>query len=96
MPTAAPPPPFVPSVAPVAVQVEMGSIHLNIRPDAEVTLDGRSLGRVGARDVSVEAGPHTLRIQHPDYEPLQRKVTVRPGAATQVVLDLAEKAIRRQ
>jgi hypothetical protein len=35
-------------------------------------------------------------VLHPDYEPLQRKVNLRKGAATLLRLELAEKAIRRQ
>jgi serine/threonine protein kinase len=89
-----PPPPRPASTLPVAV--DTGTLRLRIVPEAEVVLDGASLGRVSVRELTLEAGPHTLRVLHADYEPLQRKVTVRPGAVTPLVLDLAEKAIPRQ
>ena len=88
-------PPSPVTVATVPAAVETGTLRLRIVPDSEVVLDGASLGRLSARELTLEAGPHTLRVLHPDYEPLQRKVTVRPGAVTQLELDLAEKAIRR-
>jgi hypothetical protein len=36
-----------------------------------------------------------VRILHPEYQPLQRTVHVRAGTASTLVLDLAEKAIRK-
>lgn len=47
------------------------------------------------RELSLSEGPHLLRILHPDFEPLQRKVHVRAGASSKLILDLAEKAIRK-
>jgi serine/threonine-protein kinase len=91
-----PPPAVVVTSAGPAASVETGTLRLSVHPESEVVLDGTSLGRLSMRDLTLEAGPHTVRVVHPDYEPLQRKVTVRPGAATQLVLDLAEKAIRKE
>jgi len=52
------------------------------------------MGRVSMREIMLEPGSHTVRILNPDYEPLQRKITIRAGVASKLVLDLAEKGIR--
>jgi len=72
-----------------------GSLALLVVPEAEVTLDGTSLGRVSMRDLRLAEGTHTIRVLHPDYEPLQRKITVRAGVSLKLVLDLAEKGIKK-
>ena len=58
-------------------------------------MDGTSLGTVSIREIPVAPGAHVVRILHPDFKPLQRKVTVEAGATERVVIDLAEKGIRR-
>jgi hypothetical protein len=64
-------------------------------PEARVSIDGTPLGLVSRREVPVGPGAHTVRIEHPDYRPLQRRVTVREGETESLVIDLAEKGIRR-
>jgi hypothetical protein len=64
-------------------------------PESQVSIDGRPLGLLSRRDVDLAPGAHTVRIEHPDYRPLQRRVTVREGGTESLVLDLAEKGIRR-
>jgi hypothetical protein len=44
----------------------------------------------------LSAGRHSLRILHPDYEPLPRVVTIEPGSTLHLVLDLPEKGIPRR
>ncbi|HEY7411600.1 MAG TPA: serine/threonine-protein kinase [Vicinamibacteria bacterium] len=73
-----------------------GLLSLVIVPEAEVTVDGISLGLVSRREVPLEPGPHAVRILHPHYQPLQRKVTIRSGVTQRLVLDLSEKAVRRE
>ena len=36
-----------------------------------------------------------MRVEHPDYQPLQRRVTIREGDTESLVIDLAEKGIRK-
>jgi hypothetical protein len=50
---------------------------------------------VSLRQFSLAPGAHILRVLHPDYQPLQRKVAVQSGFESKLVLDLAEKAIPR-
>jgi serine/threonine-protein kinase len=71
-----------------------GSLTLLIVPESDVTVDGRPIGRVAMREIMLEPGSHTVRVLNPDYEPLQRKITIRAGVASKLVLDLAEKGIR--
>jgi hypothetical protein len=45
--------------------MEMGERVLKVKPWAEITIDGRVLGRALLRTFSVGPGPHTLVISHP-------------------------------
>jgi serine/threonine-protein kinase len=75
-------------------RVTMGTLRLTVVPPAEVTVDGRLVGTVSAHELSLPPGTHVVRILHPDYKPLQRIVTISPGATLDLPLDLAEKGIR--
>jgi hypothetical protein len=81
--------------APASAPVLHGSLSLVIVPPAEVSVDGETLGIVSLRELALTAGPHALRIEHPDFKPLQRKVTVQAGVTETLVLDLSEKGVRR-
>jgi serine/threonine-protein kinase len=72
-----------------------GMLSLVIVPPAEVTIDDASVGIVSVLEVPLAPGPHAVRIVHPDYKPLQRKVNIQAGLTERLVLDLSEKAIRR-
>jgi hypothetical protein len=74
--------------------VAAGTLRLTVVPPAEVTVDGRLVGTVSAHELSLPPGTHVVRILHPDYKPLQRIVTISPGATLELPLDLAEKGIR--
>jgi len=102
------PPPTTPAEDPSAVPVapatapatptaapERGGLKLIVSPAAEVVLDGTSLGSVSLRELTLAPGRHVVRILHPEYEPLQRVVTVRAGIDTSLVIDLREKGIRK-
>ena len=75
--------------------LESGSLSLLVVPASEVILDGESIGVVSLREIPLSAGPHAVRILHPDYEPLQRKLTILAGVTQKLVLDLSEKGIRK-
>jgi len=74
--------------------VAAGTLRLTVVPPAEVTVDGRLVGTVSAHELSLPPGTHVVRVLHPDYKPLQRIVTINPGATYDLPLDLAEKGIR--
>ncbi len=89
-PTPAPMP--APTTTAPAV-ITTGTLALILVPDAEVILDGASIGIVERRDVKLEAGPHALEVRHPDYEPLPRRFTIRAAETLTLLLDLQEKGI---
>jgi serine/threonine-protein kinase len=78
-----------------ATDAEAGLLTILVIPAAEIEVDGASLGVATQRELRLPPGPHTVKILHPDYQPLQRKVHVRTGVTSTLVLDLAEKAIRK-
>jgi hypothetical protein len=75
--------------------VDGGTLRILVVPAAEVVIDGVSVGSLSLREIALAAGPHTVRVQHPDYLPLNRKVTIQAGAVSELLLDLAEKGVRR-
>jgi serine/threonine-protein kinase len=72
-----------------------GSLSLLIVPQAEVVVDGRSLGQISRHEMPVSAGRHVVRILHPEYQPYQRIINVQPGVAFPLIVDLEQKGIRR-
>jgi serine/threonine-protein kinase len=71
-----------------------GILRITVVPPSEVTVDGRLVGTVSTQAIDLAPGPHTVRVLHPDYKPLQRIVTIPPGGTFDLALDLAEKGIR--
>jgi eukaryotic-like serine/threonine-protein kinase len=84
------------AVAPPPPSPALGTLSLVIVPPAEVTVDGTTLGTVSLREVPLAPGPHAVRVLHPDYKPLQRKVVIDAGRTERLVLDLGEKGIPRR
>ncbi len=80
--------------APQAPSPELGRLRLIVSPASEVTIDDASIGAVTTREVSLAPGRHVVRIQHSDYQPLQRVVSIAAGIETSLVIDLREKGIR--
>jgi serine/threonine-protein kinase len=98
-PSAAPPtlvalatPPPAP-VSPIAL--DAGVLKLLIVPPSDVTVGPEALGVISTREERLAPGEYTVRIVHPDYHPLQRKITVRAGVTTELMIDLSEKGVRR-
>ncbi|HEX6737767.1 MAG TPA: protein kinase [Vicinamibacteria bacterium] len=96
-PSTAPPPttPVAPASAAPAAPAATGTLSLLIVPPANVTVGGSALGLVSSRELALAPGPHTVVVDHPDYQPLSRVVRIRAGQTERLVLDLAEKAIPR-
>ena len=68
---------------------ETGELRIGVKPYAEVTIDGQSYGQTPMKPVQLSSGLHTVRLVHPDYQPLQRKVTIRAGETARVTVDLS-------
>ena len=90
-----PSPPRDPRAPPARPAPVTGILRLLVVPESRVSLDGTSLGLVSRRELPLSPGTHTVRVEHPDYQPLQRRVTIREGVPESLVIDLAEKGIRR-
>jgi eukaryotic-like serine/threonine-protein kinase len=70
-----------------------GSLRVVAVPWADVVVDGRAVEVGPMRRIPLAAGPHVVRLLHPDYQPLQRKVTIKPGETLTLSIDLAEDAV---
>ena len=73
-----------------------GTLVLKVKPGAEVTIDGRPIGRTLPPKFSLSPGPHTLILSHPDFEPFKRIVTIRSGETSALTVDLKDEAVRRK
>lgn len=70
-----------------------GSLQVGVKPYAQVIVDGKDVGTTPIPPLDLSAGPHVVRLLHPDYQPLQRKVTIRPGETQRLIVDLALDAL---
>ena len=62
-----------------------GLLRLRVYPvDADILVDGKSLGRGVLVDTPMSAGTHRLRVTAPGYEPHDTSFTVETGATTQI------------
>jgi serine/threonine protein kinase len=73
----------------------MGSLRIGVTPYAEVAVDGVVVGTTPMGALPLEVGRHTVRLTHPDYQPLQRVVAIRSGETTRLAIDLPLDGVRR-
>jgi len=71
-------------------------LQLLVIPWAELVVDGQSQGRVSLTQVPLDPGDHSLRLEHPGYQPFRRKVSLLPGQTQRLIVDLAEEAVPRK
>jgi serine/threonine-protein kinase len=88
------PPPTVPSPRTPAAETP-GLLQLRVTPWAAVSVDDSYVGTTPLQPLSLSPGSHTVRLTHPDYKPLQRKLAIRPGETTRLEIDLAWEAVHR-
>ncbi len=89
-PTATPGPVSPPPVP------ETGSLLVAVKPWGEVTVDGELRGSTPLDAMSLPAGTHLVRIQHPGFEVLERRVEVRPGQRERLVVDLTTQGVPKK
>jgi hypothetical protein len=53
--------------APVAPAVPMGRLNVNAVPWAEISVDGRRVGRTPLEGLSISAGSHRITFYHPAF-----------------------------
>jgi serine/threonine-protein kinase len=75
--------------------LEDGTLKLVVLPWAEVTVDGRSVGTTPLKPIILRPGVHTVVLNNPGFQPLNKKVTIRGGAATTLEVDLTFEAFPR-
>jgi eukaryotic-like serine/threonine-protein kinase len=80
---------------PAAPSAARGTLRLLVVPAAQVVIDGAAVGSVSLREIPLVAGAHTVTVLHPDYKPLNRKVTIQAATVSELLLDLAEKGVRK-
>jgi serine/threonine protein kinase len=85
-----------PTTTPTAATELRGILQLTVLPGGDLSLDGNPLGYVVSTKVRLAAGPHVIVLEHPEYQPLRRKITILPDETVRMVLDLAEVGIKRR
>jgi hypothetical protein len=65
-------------------------------PWAEVYVDGRRMATAPLRTIPLAAGAHVVRLVHPDFQPLQRRIVIVPGRTLSLSVDLPEEGVRRR
>jgi hypothetical protein len=71
-------------------------LQLLVVPGAELIVDGQSHGRVSLIQVPLDPGDHSLRLEHPGYQPFRRKISLLSGQTQRLIVDLAEEAVPRR
>jgi serine/threonine-protein kinase len=66
------------------------------RPWADVSVDGVPRGQTPLARFPLPAGPHAVLLNHPDYQPYPRRVTIRPNETLRLTVDLATDGVRRR
>jgi hypothetical protein len=81
-----------PAAQPAAAE---GFLQIVVVPWADVTVDGTAVSTGPLRKIRLAAGPHVVRFVHPDYQPLQRRVTVKAAETLSLTVDLPEEAVAK-
>jgi len=72
-----------------------GALLVLVTPWADVTIDNVPVGQTPLARIALQAGPHVVILTHPDYQPYPRRVTIRPGETSRLVVDLSTEGVRR-
>src|SRR5262249_42668503 len=95
------PPETVPAVTPAAAaaapqpsagpaEADLAILDVRIKPWAELTVDGRTLGTTSEQRLVLPAGTHALVFTHPEFEPLRRRITLQSAERRIVSIDLKD------
>jgi hypothetical protein len=72
-----------------------GRLQIGVRPWAAIQIDGRPMGETPVAPLDLAPGVHTARLEHPDFQPLVRKVTVVAGETVRLQVDLTQDGVAR-
>jgi serine/threonine-protein kinase len=75
---------------------EDGFLQVGARPWAELTVDDKAAGTTPMPPIVLAAGEHKVRLIHPDYEPLERVVTVQPTETSRLFIDFTSMGTRKK
>jgi eukaryotic-like serine/threonine-protein kinase len=92
-PTPTPPP--TPSPTPTATPPPSGGLDVDVRPGADVEVGGRGVGRAPLQGLPLDPGVYVVRLQHPDYWPLTRKIPIEAGKTERLEVDLSWEGVPR-
>jgi serine/threonine protein kinase len=75
-----------------------GTLVLKVKPWAEVMIDGQIVDRrvASGRSLPLRPGPHTVVLNHPDFEPFRQVVSIASGRTVDLTVDLKDEAVRRK
>jgi serine/threonine-protein kinase len=91
--TPSPSPTATPTPAPTAAPT--GGLDVDVRPGAEVEIEGRGTGKAPLEDLPLDPGVHLVTLSHADYWPLVRKVSIEAGKTARLDVDLSWEGVLR-
>jgi tetratricopeptide (TPR) repeat protein len=73
----------------------VGALDVEARPGAEVEVGGQAVGKAPLQGLQLDPGVHVVKLQHPDYWPLTRKVAIEAGKTARLDVDLSWEGVLR-
>ncbi len=95
-PSSRPTPHFSPASRAHEIPPQPGQLQCVVRPWGEVRVDGKTVGTTPFRPVSLPPGTYLVEIEHPEFQPLQRRVQITAGSTVRVEVDLNKEAVPRR
>ena len=92
-PVASPVPATTPPPTTVAA---VGWLQPAVQPWADVTIDGRPVGQTPMDRIPLPPGRHRVQLDHPQYEPYVRQVTITAGDTFELKVNLELMAVGRK
>jgi hypothetical protein len=68
---------------------------VEVRPGADVEIESRGAGKAPLLGVPLDPGVHLVTLQHPDYWPLMRRVSIEAGKTSRLDVDLSWEGVPR-
>jgi serine/threonine-protein kinase len=94
LPTPAPAASSAPALA--ATSAVPGLLQTVVRPWGEVTVDGTVVGSTPLDKIPLAPGVHTVRVRHPAYEVVERRIQIRPGQTERVEVDFPAEGVKKK
>jgi len=72
-----------------------GFLQVGVTPWADVVVDREIVGQTPLPPIRLAPGVHDVLLNHPDFRPFPRRVTIRAGETLRLIVDLTSDGIRR-